>query len=137
MNRIEIDWSERIVQQRQNSGRDRRREPGRGFASIAHIPALQALPEFETSAVCTTRQESAEAAARYIVKQVRPARPIAADHKGADLSALNLRRFRRKQKRVRPLDRLKSEIFTYLVVPRPADRGMGGASNRRRTRWVS
>jgi predicted dehydrogenase len=29
--------------------------PQRGFASIAHIPALQALPEFEISAVCTTR----------------------------------------------------------------------------------
>ena len=37
----------------------------RGFASIAHIPALQALPHFELSAVCTTRQESAEAAARH------------------------------------------------------------------------
>jgi predicted dehydrogenase len=39
--------------------------PGRGFASIAHIPALQALPEFEITAVCTTRQASAEAAAKY------------------------------------------------------------------------
>jgi predicted dehydrogenase len=39
--------------------------PQRGFASIAHIPALQALPEFEISAVCTTRQESAAAAARH------------------------------------------------------------------------
>jgi predicted dehydrogenase len=39
--------------------------PNRGFASIAHIPALQALPEFEISAVCTTRQESADAAARH------------------------------------------------------------------------
>ncbi|MGH7047477.1 MAG: Gfo/Idh/MocA family protein [Stellaceae bacterium] len=39
--------------------------PDRGFASIAHIPALQALPEFEITAVCTTRQESAEAAARH------------------------------------------------------------------------
>jgi len=29
--------------------------PDRGFASIAHIPALQALPEFEITAVCTTR----------------------------------------------------------------------------------
>jgi predicted dehydrogenase len=36
----------------------------RGFASIAHIPALQALPQFEIVAVCTTRQESAEAAAQ-------------------------------------------------------------------------
>jgi predicted dehydrogenase len=39
--------------------------PNRGFASIAHIPALKALPEFEITAVCTTRQDSAEAAARY------------------------------------------------------------------------
>jgi predicted dehydrogenase len=37
----------------------------RGFASISHIPALQALPDFEITAVCTTRQESAEAAARH------------------------------------------------------------------------
>lgn len=37
----------------------------RGFASIAHIPALQALPDFEIAAVCTTRRESAEAAARH------------------------------------------------------------------------
>src|SRR5919204_1321087 len=37
----------------------------RGFASIAHIPALQALPDFEITAVCTTRQESAEAAAQH------------------------------------------------------------------------
>jgi hypothetical protein len=37
--------------------------PSRGFASIAHIPALQALPDFEISAVCTTRQDSADAAA--------------------------------------------------------------------------
>jgi predicted dehydrogenase len=39
--------------------------PNRGFASIAHIPALRALPEFEITAVCTTRQDSAEAAARH------------------------------------------------------------------------
>ena len=39
--------------------------PERGFASIAHIPALKALPEFEITAVCTTRQTSAEAAARH------------------------------------------------------------------------
>jgi predicted dehydrogenase len=37
----------------------------RGFASIAHIPALRALPQFEIAAVCTTRQESADAAARH------------------------------------------------------------------------
>ncbi|HEV8678522.1 MAG TPA: Gfo/Idh/MocA family oxidoreductase, partial [Stellaceae bacterium] len=37
----------------------------RGFASIAHVPALRALPQFEISAVCTTRQETADAAARH------------------------------------------------------------------------
>src|SRR5215211_4400293 len=37
----------------------------RGFASIAHITALRALPQFEIAAVCTTRQETAEAAARH------------------------------------------------------------------------
>jgi predicted dehydrogenase len=40
--------------------------PSRGFASIAHIPALQALPGLELVAVCTTRQESADAAARHL-----------------------------------------------------------------------
>ncbi|HEX4367839.1 MAG TPA: Gfo/Idh/MocA family oxidoreductase [Rhodopila sp.] len=38
---------------------------GRGFASIAHVPALKALPDFEIVAVGTTRQESADAAARH------------------------------------------------------------------------
>jgi predicted dehydrogenase len=37
----------------------------RGFASIAHIPALRALPQFEIAAVCTARQETAETAARH------------------------------------------------------------------------
>src|SRR5712671_6158983 len=37
----------------------------RGFASIAHMPALRALPQFEIAAVCTTRQDSAEMAARH------------------------------------------------------------------------
>jgi len=39
--------------------------PDRGFASIAHIPALRALANLEISAVCTTRQDSAEAAATH------------------------------------------------------------------------
>ena len=39
--------------------------PSRGFASIAHIPALQTLADFEITAVCTTRQDSADAAARH------------------------------------------------------------------------
>ena len=37
----------------------------RGFASIAHIPALRALPQFEITAVCTASQQSAEASARH------------------------------------------------------------------------
>src|SRR4051794_41901321 len=37
----------------------------RGFASIAHLPALQSLPQFEIAAVCTARQETAEAAGRH------------------------------------------------------------------------
>jgi predicted dehydrogenase len=37
----------------------------RGFASIAHIPALRSLPQFEIAAVGTTRQETAEDAARH------------------------------------------------------------------------
>src|SRR5438874_9354679 len=39
--------------------------PKRGFASIAHIPALRALSDFDIAAVCTSRQESAEAAAQH------------------------------------------------------------------------
>src|ERR1700756_4628343 len=39
--------------------------PSPGFASMAHIPALQTLPDFEITAVCTTRQDSADAAARH------------------------------------------------------------------------
>jgi len=39
--------------------------PQRGFASIAHVPALHALSDFDIAAVCTTRQESADAAARH------------------------------------------------------------------------
>ena len=38
--------------------------PTRGWAANAHIPALKALPQFELAAVCTTRQESAEATAQ-------------------------------------------------------------------------
>ncbi|HUD93313.1 Gfo/Idh/MocA family oxidoreductase [Sphingobium sp.] len=37
--------------------------PGRSWAALAHIPALQALPDYEIRALSTTRQESASAAA--------------------------------------------------------------------------
>jgi len=39
--------------------------PNRGFAAVAHMPALQALPDFEITAVCTSRQETADAAAKH------------------------------------------------------------------------
>jgi predicted dehydrogenase len=38
--------------------------PDRGWAANAHIPALRAMPDYSLAAVCTTRQESAEATAR-------------------------------------------------------------------------
>lgn len=37
---------------------------GEGWAPIAHFPALQALPEFEIAALCTTRPDTARAAAQ-------------------------------------------------------------------------
>jgi predicted dehydrogenase len=36
-----------------------------GWGSSAHIPALKALPEFEITAVCTSRQETADEAAKH------------------------------------------------------------------------
>lgn len=37
-------------------------QPGRSWAAVAHVPALQALPGFEVTALSTTRIESARAA---------------------------------------------------------------------------
>jgi predicted dehydrogenase len=60
--------------------------PGRGFSSIAHMPALLALPEFEVVAVCTTRQESADAAARHSGVPLAFADPVRlAQHPDVDL----------------------------------------------------
>jgi len=39
-------------------------QPGRSWAAVAHIPALKALPDYEITAVSTTRRESADAAAK-------------------------------------------------------------------------
>jgi predicted dehydrogenase len=36
-----------------------------GWGSSAHIPALKALPEFEITAVCTSRQQTADETARH------------------------------------------------------------------------
>src|SRR3984957_14511654 len=60
--------------------------PGRGFASIAHIPALRALPGVEITAVCTTRQESADAAAKHFGIPLAFADPkLLAQHPDVDL----------------------------------------------------
>ena len=37
----------------------------RGWASMAHIPALRALPDYEITAVCTTNRASADKVARH------------------------------------------------------------------------
>jgi predicted dehydrogenase len=36
-----------------------------GWGSSAHLPALKALPEFEITAVCTSRQETADETAKH------------------------------------------------------------------------
>jgi predicted dehydrogenase len=60
--------------------------PNRGFSSIAHMPALQALPDFEVTAVCTTRQESADAAAKHYGVPLAFADPFKlAQHPDVDL----------------------------------------------------
>ena len=38
--------------------------PERGWARNTHLPALQALPEYDVVAVCTSRQQTAEQAAQ-------------------------------------------------------------------------
>src|SRR4051812_11962433 len=38
--------------------------PDVGWASRTHMPALDAIPDFDLAAVCTTKKESAEAAAQ-------------------------------------------------------------------------
>jgi predicted dehydrogenase len=66
--------------------------PQRGFASIAHIPALQALPGFEISAVCTTRQDSADAAARHFGTALAFSDPAKlAQHPDVDLVTVSVK----------------------------------------------
>lgn len=66
--------------------------PNRGFASIAHIPALRALPEFEIAAVCTTRQDSADAAARHFDVQLAFSNPEQlARHPDVDLVTVSVK----------------------------------------------
>ena len=66
--------------------------PDRGFASIAHIPALRSLLEFEISAVCTTRQESAEVAARHFDIPLAFSDPVKlARHPDVDLVTVSIK----------------------------------------------
>jgi len=64
----------------------------RGFASIAHIPALRALPQFEIVAVGTARQGMADAAARhYQVPHVFTDAGELARHPGVDLVTVSVK----------------------------------------------
>ncbi len=60
--------------------------PNRGFSSIAHMPALQGLPDFDVVAVCTTNRASAEIAARHYGAAHAFADPVAlAQHPDVDM----------------------------------------------------
>src|ERR1700724_2099234 len=64
----------------------------RGFASIAHIPALKALPQFDFVAVCTGRQQSAEAAARHYGVPLAFSEPAKlAQHPDVDLVTVSVK----------------------------------------------
>ena len=66
--------------------------PNRGFSSIAHMPALQALPDFEIVAVCTTRQETADAAAKHYGVPLAFADPAKlAQHPDVDLVTVSVK----------------------------------------------
>ena len=64
----------------------------RGFAIAAHIPALQVLPGFEITAVCTTRQASADQAAEYLGIRLAFTDPARlAEHPDVDVVAVSVR----------------------------------------------
>jgi predicted dehydrogenase len=64
----------------------------RGWGSMAHIPALRSLPEFEVTAVCTTKQTSADAVARHFNIPLAFADPASlAEHPDVDLVAVTAR----------------------------------------------
>jgi predicted dehydrogenase len=66
--------------------------PSRGFASIAHVPALKSLPDFEITAVCTTRQDSAEVAAKHFGIPLAFADPAKlAQHPDVDLVTVSVK----------------------------------------------
>src|ERR1700756_5087028 len=66
--------------------------PHRGFASIAHVPALESLPDFEIIAVCTTRQDSADVAAKHFGIPLAFADPASlAQHPDVDLVTVSVK----------------------------------------------
>jgi predicted dehydrogenase len=66
--------------------------PGKGFAAISHLPALQALPDFEIVAVCTSSQQSADAAAKHYGVSLAFADPAKlAAHPDVDLVTVSVK----------------------------------------------
>jgi predicted dehydrogenase len=67
-------------------------EPGRSWSAVAHIPALQALPQYEIVALSTTRQESADAAARaYGIAHAFADHRALVSHPDVDLVAITVK----------------------------------------------
>jgi predicted dehydrogenase len=67
-------------------------EPDRSWSAIAHIPALQALPQYEIVALSTTRQESAAAAARrYGIPHAFDNHHALVSHPDVDLVAVTVK----------------------------------------------
>jgi predicted dehydrogenase len=66
--------------------------PERGWAATAHIPALRALPEYELTAVGTSRTESAqEAARRFGAEHAFADAPSLAAHPSVDLVVVTVK----------------------------------------------
>jgi predicted dehydrogenase len=63
-----------------------------GWGSSAHIPALRALPEFEITAICTSRQETADESAKHFgipLAFADPAKMV--NHSDVDLVSICVR----------------------------------------------
>ncbi|MFC4135863.1 Gfo/Idh/MocA family protein [Hamadaea flava] len=66
--------------------------PDRGWAMSAHIPALQALPQYDITAVATSRAESAQrAAARFAVPHAFTDARQLAEHPDVDLVVVTVK----------------------------------------------
>jgi len=66
--------------------------PDRGWAARAHIPALRALPEYELTAVGTSRKESAEESARrFRVEHAFTDARSLAEHPAVDLVVVTVK----------------------------------------------